>query len=294
MSGVLVTGATGKTGTALVKILRSRGVPVRAGSRKASAKDSDVVRFDWNDPATHAAALHGIDRVYLVPPPSAVDPLAVVEPFLTEARRAGVGRLVLLGSGIVFPGAPSRLELAAQVSREPGWVVLRPSGFMQNFLRPHPLGQGIRLRSEIRTAAADGRVGWIDVRDVAEVAATLLTTGDRGTATDYHLTGPHALSYREAAAIITEVSGHPVQVHHVDVNEVAAGYRAMKLPAAFATSLAAVEIGTMAGDDAHLTTSVLDLTGRPPYSFADFVRLNRDEWLHNKDADEPRRPRQIP
>lgn len=51
MTGVLVTGATGKTGTALVETLRAHGVPVRAGSRSASAQDPDAVRFDWHAPA---------------------------------------------------------------------------------------------------------------------------------------------------------------------------------------------------------------------------------------------------
>ncbi|MFY1670473.1 NAD(P)H-binding protein [Plantactinospora sp. WMMB334] len=289
MSGVLVTAATGKTGTALVEVLRSRGVPVRAGSRNAAAEDPDAVRFDWNDPASHAAALRGIDRVYLVPPPSTVSPLTVVEPFLAEARRAGVRRLILLGSGIDFPGAPGRRELAVRVRREPGWVVIRPSGFMQNFLRPHLLGQGIWSRGEIRTAAGDGRVGWIDVHDVAEVAAALLSTVDLSPFDDYHLTGPQALSYREAASIITDVSGRPVRVYHVDVAEVAAGYRAAGLPAPFATSLAAIESGTRAGADARLTTSVLDLTGRPPRTFDDFARRNRAAWLDRDDEGRHRR-----
>ncbi len=279
MTGVLVTGATGKTGTRLVETLRARNVPVRAGSRRASAQDPDAVRFDWDDPATHPAALRGIDQVYLVPPPSALDPLPVVEPFLAEARRAGVRRLVLLGSAIVFPDAPGRLELEAQVRQHPGWVVLRPSGFMHNFLPPHPLGVGIRLRGEIRTSAEDGRVGWIDVQDIAQAAAALLSAPDLDADDDYQLTGPTALSYREAASIITNASGRPVRMHHLDVDDIAAGYRAAGLPSSFAASLAATEIGTKAGDNAQITTSVLDLTGRPPRTFDDFVRRHVSEWL---------------
>ena len=279
MTGVLVTGATGKTGTALMEILRAQGVPIRAGSRSASAQDPDAVRFDWHDPATHSAALRGTDRVYLVPPPSALDPLPVVEPFLAEARRAGVRRLVLVGSAIVFPGAPGRLELAAQVEQQPGWVVLRASGFMSNFLRPYPLGEGIGLRGEIRTSAGDGRVGWIDVRDVAAAAAALFSDPDLNANNDYQLTGPEALSYPEAASIITAQSGRPVRVHHVDVDDVAASYRAAGLPASFAASLAGTEVGVKAGDDAQITTSVLDLTGRPPRTFGEFVRRNLSKWV---------------
>jgi hypothetical protein len=63
-----------------------------------------------------------------------------------------VRKLVLLGSSI--PLAPRASELAAQVRAQPGWVVLRPSGFTQNFLSPHPPGERIRRDGEIRTAAA--------------------------------------------------------------------------------------------------------------------------------------------
>ncbi len=278
MTGVLVTGATGETGTALLKTLRARGVAVRAGSRTPSPQDPDAVRFDWEDSGTHAAALRGVDRVWLVPPPSAVDPLPVVEPLLAQARHAGVRRLVLLGSAIVFPGAPGGLELAARVRQQSGWVVLRPSGFMQNFLPPHPLGAGIRLRGEIRTAAGDGGVGWIDVDDVAGTAAALLDDSDLDADEDYLLTGPRALSYSEAAAIITAESGWAVRVHHLDVDELAAGYRAAGLPPSFAASLAAVELGTKAGDDARISTSVLDLTGHAPRTFEEYVRRNVGSW----------------
>jgi uncharacterized protein YbjT (DUF2867 family) len=174
MSGVLVTGGTGTTGSALVTLLRAEGVRVRVASRTPPAGDADAVRFDWGDPATHVAALSGVDRVFLVPATNTVDPLPQVGPFLAEASRLGVRRVVLLGSAIVLPNAPGALELAARVRAERGWVVLRASGFMQNFLSPHPLGERIRRYGEIRTAAGEGRLGWIDARDVAAAAAVLL------------------------------------------------------------------------------------------------------------------------
>jgi len=280
MTGVLVTGGTGKTGAALVEILRGRGVPVRVGSRSPSAQNPDAVPFDWDDTTTYPAALRGVDRVYVVPPPSALDPLPVLEPFLAEARRVGVRRVVLLGSAIVFPDAPGLLELAARVRQQPGWVVLRPSGFMQNFLRPHPLGDGIRQHGEIRTSAGDGRVGWIDAQDIAEAAAALLSAPDLEADDDYQLTGPKALSYPEAASVITAETGRPVRVHHLNVDDMAARYRAAGMPASFAASLAAVEIGMKAGENAQISTSVLDLTGRPPRTFDEFVRQHAHEWTY--------------
>ncbi|MCP2164841.1 NAD(P)H-binding protein [Goodfellowiella coeruleoviolacea] len=283
MTGVLVTGGTGRTGSALVELLRGSGVLVRVASRHPSATDPDAVRFDWADPATHPAALRGVDRVFLVPPVESVDPLPLVDPFLAEARRLGVRRVVLLGSAIVLPNAPSALEMAARVRAQPGWVVLRASGFMQNFLRPHPVGERIRRDGEIRTAAGAGRVGWIDARDIAAAAAALLA--DPGAAPgdqrDYLLTGPKALSYQDAAATITAHTGRPVRVVPIGVDEQAAHYRAAGASAEFAAAIAAVEDGIRAGREDRVSTAVLDLTGRPPRTFAEFVQEHATEWAED-------------
>ncbi|ANZ40469.1 ergot alkaloid biosynthesis protein [Lentzea guizhouensis] len=279
MTGVLVTGGTGKTGSALVELLRGNGVPVRVAGRAPAADDPDAVRFDWEDPATFQTALRGVDRVFVVPPVQSLDPLPSVAPFLTEAQRLGVRRVVLLGSAIVLPNAPGALELAAQVRSRPGGVVLRASGFMQNFLSPHPLGERIRRHGEIRTAAGDGRLGWIDARDIAAAACALLKdSGAELDERDHLVTGPEALSCPDAATIITTCTGRPVRVVHVDADEQAAGYRAAGMPAEFATALAAVEDGIRAGREEQVSTAVEDLTGRPPRSFAEFVQEHAGEW----------------
>ncbi|GAA3545701.1 NAD(P)H-binding protein [Amycolatopsis ultiminotia] len=278
MTGVLVTGGTGKTGRELVRLLRGSGVPVRVASRNPAAGDPDAIRFDWDDPATHPAALAGPDRVFLVPPVQSVDPVPTVGPFLAEAQRLGVRKVVLLDSAI--PLAPRAPELAAQVRAQPGWSVLRASGFMQNFLSPHPLGERIRRDGEIRTAAGDGRLGWIDARDIAATAAALLLDPDDtpGHAGDHLLTGPEALSYPEAAAIITAVAGRPVRVVHASADEQATELRAAGMPADFAAILAAADAGVRTGREDEISTAVLELTGRPPRSFAEFVQEHAARW----------------
>jgi uncharacterized protein YbjT (DUF2867 family) len=278
MTGVLVTGGTGKTGRELVRLLRGRGVPVRVASRKPTPGDPDAIRFDWDDPATHPAALDGQDRVFLVPPVQSADPMPSVEPLLAQAQHLGVRKVVLLGSAI--PLAPSAPKLAAQVRATPGWVVLRPSGFMQNFLSPHPLGTRIRRDGEIRTAAGEGRVGWIDARDIAATAAALLSDLDAipGDQHDYLLTGPQALSYPEAAAIITAGTGRPVRVVHASEDQQAADLRSAGIPAQFAAILAAADAGARDGREDEVSTAVLDLTGHPPRTFTQFVQEHAARW----------------
>lgn len=278
MSGVLVTGGTGKTGKTLVRELREAGVRARAASRNPAAADPDAIRFDWSDPTTFRPALDGMDRVFLLPPVESVDPLPLVEPFLRQARRAGVRRLVMLGSAIVLPNAPSAVEMAARVRARPGGVVLRASGFMQNFLRPHPLAEHIHRHGVIRTAAGDGEVGWVDARDIAASAAALLADPGADARSDYLVTGPHGMSYPQAARIITARTGRQVRVERMTEQEQAAAYRASGMPAEFAAALAAVERGIKEGREDQVSTAVLELTGRPPRAFADFVSEHADEW----------------
>lgn len=278
MAGVLVTGGTGRTGRALVRRLRDAGVRVRVASRRPVVDDPDATRFDWDDPATHGPALDGMDQVFLLPPVESVDPLPQVEPFLRRAEQAGVRRLVLLGSAIVLPNAPSAVEMTARVRAQRGGIVLRASGFMQNFLRPHPLGERIHRHGEIRTAAGDGELGWIDARDVAASAAALLTDLVAEPRSDYLVTGPHGMSYPQAARIITAQTGRPVRVARMTQEEQAAAYQASGLPTAFAEALAAVERGIEEGRENQVSTAVLELTGRPPRAFAEFVADHADEW----------------
>lgn len=157
--------------------------------------------------------------------------------------------------------------------------MLRASAFMQNLLSPHPVGERIRRHGEIRTAAGDGRVGWIDAHDIAAAAFALLRPGaEDGDQRDYLLTGPKALSYGDAAAIIAARSGRPVRVQPIGTDEQAAHYRASGVSDEFAASLAAVEDGIRAGRDDQVSTAVLDLTGRPPRALEEFARIHAVEW----------------
>ncbi|MFD0474849.1 SDR family oxidoreductase [Nonomuraea thailandensis] len=130
MSEVLVIGATGTTGSRVAAFLRERGVPVRTAGRGQGTH----VRFDWAERATHAPALRGVSAVYLVAPAGVADPVPLVEPFLEEAVRQGVRRVVQLSSSAVPEGAAGLGEVHRLVrTAMPEWAVLRPSWFMQNF-----------------------------------------------------------------------------------------------------------------------------------------------------------------
>jgi uncharacterized protein YbjT (DUF2867 family) len=165
------------------------------------------VRFDWSERATHAAALAGVRRVYLVAPVGEPDPVPLVEPFLAAALAGGVRRVVLLSSSAVPEGAPVLGQLHHLVrTTMPEWTVLRPSWFMQNFVSDHPLAAGIREAGEIVTATGAGRLPFVDAGDIAAVAVAALDDDiRRGTQelvspTVAHLTGRPPRSFQDFVA----------------------------------------------------------------------------------------------
>ncbi|MFB6603269.1 NAD(P)H-binding protein [Streptomyces noursei] len=273
---LLVTGATGTTGSHLVPRLIRAGHPVRTAARHPVAvAGAEPVPFDWSDPTTHDAALDGASAVYLVQPPGAAEPAAVMLPFLDRARRAGVRRAVLLSSSLIPAGGPATGAVhRALPDVFPEWAVLRPSWFMQNLTGRHPHADGIRAEGLITTATGRGRVAFIDAEDIAAVAAHALTAPTPPN-TDWILTGPQALSYDAVAAVLTEVTGRPVRHRSVPVEEMRARH-ARVMPPEFATVLADLDRRIADGAEDRTTDAVARLTGRPPRSFTTYAEDNSD------------------
>ncbi|WP_421111360.1 NAD(P)H-binding protein [Streptomyces sp. NEAU-S77] len=276
---VLVTGATGNTGSRVVRRLREHGAAVRAAARRPGPEaGADGVRFDWYDPATHAAALTGVERVYLVAPVGEADPVPLVEPFLAAALDRGVRRVVLLSSSAIPADAPGLGALHRLVrDTVPEWAVLRPSWFMQNFTGDHAVAHAIRGDGWIVTATGDGRVGFVDADDIAAVAVRALLD-DRPHNTDHVITGPEALRYADAARIVAEVSGR--RVSHVPVTPGALRERLADagMPREFAAVLAGLDEDIRGGAEDRTTDTVLRVTGREPRSFRDFAKAHRAAW----------------
>jgi uncharacterized protein YbjT (DUF2867 family) len=265
-AATLVIGATGTTGGRVARLLTERGRKVRAASRRAvPVAGAEAVRFDWYDPGTFEEALWGADRVYLVPPVGDPDPAAVMLPFLERARALGVERAVLLSSSAIPSGGPAVGQVQqALPGLFPAWAALRPSWFMQNLTGDHEHARSIREEGVIRTATDDGRVAFVDADDIAAVAVHALTDGPEA-AGDLVVTGPQALSYDEAAAVIGEVTGRAVTHRRLTFEQLRdrlAGF----LPQEFAAVLAGLDRAIAEGAEDRVTDTVERLTGRPPRS----------------------------
>ena len=272
---ILVTGATGTTGRELVRALVARGAPVRSLVRDAGrgrellGEGVELAKGDFDRPGTLAAALEGVERLYVLTPPHPQQ-AEWERAVLDAARSAGVGRVVrhsLLGADDDSPMAAARLHRGSERELEESglpFTILRPNFFDQTF------AGGMVVQGAMYTAAGEGRVSFVDVRDVADAAAAVLT-GEGHEGRTYALTGPEALTFGEAAAVIGEVTGRPVQ--HVDVpaDQLAAGMAQAGVPDWLAQDVAALQTAYAAGAGAEVSDDVRTLTGRAPRPFREFV-----------------------
>lgn len=273
----LVIGATGTTGGRVVAQLAAGGHRVKAASRGVTTvAGAEAVRFDWNDSATFDEALSRTDRVYLVAPVDSLAPATVMLPFLERARTSGVRRAVLLSSSAIPAGGPAMGQIHQAL---PGlfdeWAVLRPSWFMQNFTGDHPHARSIRADGTILTATGEGRVGFVDADDIAAVAVHALTD-TRAPNTDLVITGPQALSYDEAAAVLSAVMGRTV-THRQLPYEQMRDRLATVMPAEYAAMLAGLDRSIAEGAEDRTTDTVQRLTGRAPGTFRAFAERDLAE-----------------
>ena len=269
-ASVLVTGATGNTGSRVAARLSGLGHAVTRASRRpaGTAAGAREVRFDWYDAETYGPALRGVDRTYLVPPIGDPEPAAVMLPFLEQALAAGVRRVVLLSSSAIPVGGPGvgRVHEVLADGLFGEWAVLRPSWFMQNFTGRHPHAESIRKEGAVSSATGSGRVGFVDADDIAEVAVRALTDVESPD-TDLVITGPQALSYDEVAAVMAEVTGRPVAHRQLTYEQMRDRLAAEGLPEEFAAMLAGMDRAIADGAENRVTGTVERMTGRPARTF---------------------------
>lgn len=186
-------------------------------------------------------------------------------------------RAVLLSSCAIPEGGPV-LGQVHRAIREmmPEWGVLQPSWFMQNFTSGMH-GGTVRANGEIVTATGQGRVAFVDVGDIAEVAFRALTDLEPHNRA-HVITGPQALSYGEAAAIISEAAHRPV--HHVSISGAQLRERLMGtgMLEGYAALLAGLDEAIKNGAEDRVTSTVQEVTGRPPKSLVKFARAHAPVW----------------
>jgi uncharacterized protein YbjT (DUF2867 family) len=204
---ILVIGGRSKIGSALIDELHAKGEAVRALVRAPEADTSfpagvDSVVGDLAAPDSLRAAMAGADKVFLLSSPHR-DAVTWHRNAIDAARSAGISLLVrssIVGAGedspAEFVDAHTQADRYLEASGVP-FAIVRPNLFLQNV--PESTIPGIDPDGNFYANAGDAKISMVDTRDVAAVAAVVLTQPGHAAA-HYDVTGPEALSYGDVAA----------------------------------------------------------------------------------------------
>lgn len=276
---ILITGATAHFGRETAEALAAAGKPVRALSRtpeKAGLPAGvEVVRGDLADARSLRPALDGVEAVFLVLP-FGLDPSAL----LAAASAAGVRRVVFLSSGAVVDGAAAQPDVIAAYHASVERAVVE-AGFAWTFVRLmfpaiNTLSFAMQLGGGdiVRAPYADAAASLVHERDVADVAAAVLTGAGHDGRT-YRLDGAQLLTQADQVRILGEVLGRELKFEELPDAPVREQMSAFMEPA-FVNALFDLMAATI-GVDAPLDDTVARLTGRPPRTF--------DTWAADHRAD---------
>jgi len=279
---ILVTGATGLNGTALVRKLSTKGVPLRALVRNA-AKAAEIAALpnveiaiaDMAKPETLRPALAGVDRAMLN---SSADPamVEVQSNFIAAAAKAGVRHVVKL-SGIMpeldspfrFARMHGEIEKRLEASGM-AFTHLRAGEFMPSYFRQVPM---ILAKGALFLPMGNQRIASIDIGDLAEIAAIVLTNpGHEGKI--YPLTGPEALTMTEVAERLSAATGKTIKYINVPPEDVRKAQLAAGVPPYIADALAELFAERRKGKESQVWPIAQTLLGRRPTSFAEFAARN--------------------
>jgi uncharacterized protein YbjT (DUF2867 family) len=282
---ILITGASGTVGRAVLDEVRRTETPLKAMVRSAEDAKKALsgvtsVLADFADKGSLRKALAGIETVFLVCSP--IPQLVELEGNAIDAcREAGVKHIVLnsaMGAGKYAKSFPSWHRKVEEKLESSGlkYTVLRPNGFMQNILMYN--APSIRAQGAFYAAMGDAKTSLIDVRDIAVVAAKALTLPAAHAGKTYELNGPEPFSNAEIAAKISRLAGRPVQ--YVDIPE-AAERKAMLdvgMPEWQVTALLELEEYYVSGKCAEVTDVLARLLERAPRTLDQFLAESKDSF----------------
>ena len=296
-TAILVTGATGTVGSEVVKQLTSpsqsslsSGIRVRVAVHSKDKADKlrdenklvEVVDMDYNKPETIVDALNGIDKLFLLTLPRP-DMSEITSSLIKEAKKNDVKHVVKLSvldaeaePGIMITRMHRQEEKIIEESGIP-YTFLRAGAFMQNFI--NFFGQTIKTQNAFYLPVGDGKVSLVDVRDIASVATKILLAKNNGTKNNqqhenkkYGITGSEALSYSQAAEILSNVLGRRIAYVNVTDEDARNAMKKMGMEDWLIDALLELYSVIRSGYASQSTTVVEQITGRKPISLEQFAR----------------------
>ena len=275
---ILLTGATGRVGSAAAKALARANIPFRALVRDPDkvAFDPDaaeIVQGDLNDPAIVEQALQGVSRALIVMG-NHPDQAKLERQFASLAADGGVSHLVKVSSMEAAPDATATLPKNHYDTEQHiaslgvDWTFLRPNYYMQNMLM---YAGSIARTNSFALPLGTAKTAMIDSRDVGEVAAVVLT-GEGHAGQAYRLTGPAMMDFHEVAARMGTILERPVSyvAQSPEVFREVLGQFIQSVWQLDAVCELFAEIAAGSLEEQHSTTA--DLLGRPAVDLETFTR----------------------
>ncbi|MGJ7921661.1 SDR family oxidoreductase [Neobacillus sp. LXY-4] len=282
MTSVLVTGSTGNIGSYVIEQLVARGVHVKAGVTNIEkgkqfflGKNVDVVPFDFLKKHTYTEALKGVTKLFLVRPPKLASPKEDMLPFLEAAKKAGIEHIIFVSLLGVEKNPVVPHRKIENFIQELGfhYTFLRPSFFMQNINTTHR--EDVVQRDELFMPVGSAKTSFIDTRDIAEVAAICFTEEGHDNKA-YTLTGSEAITYYEAAEIMTDVLGRKITYTNPGVLEFRRTIINRGTPKDFANVMTMLYIMTKLGTAKSVTDTTETLLKRKPFTFKQYVEDHKE------------------
>ncbi len=281
---VLVTGALGNVGREVVRALLASGQTPRMAVRRPQSVEHDLpegaelAAFDYLDPTTWSEAVRGCRGVFLLRPPPISNTRETLVPFIDAARAQNASQIVFLsvqgaGENSIVPHHAVEQHLF-KIGGD--FTILRPGFFAQNLSDAYR--RDIQEDDRIYVPAGKGRAAFIDVKDLAEVAALIFQMPDAHRGQAYTLTGPAAVSFSEVATVLSDALGRPIRYVPASVVGYIHHLRKRKLPWAQALVQSVLHVGLRFGQAEKVDPTLEKLLGHPSTPIESMVSAHLDLW----------------
>jgi len=278
---ILVTGATGNIGREVVKILKEENVNFIAASTGGSIEGVNSIAVDFADAGSVKKAMEGVSTVFMLLA-SHPDMITWGETIIDAAKKSGVKHIVRSGGSLSDAtsdiGICQALAQTDQYLKDSGidYTITAPNFFMQNFINFYM--DDIK-NGALYLPAGDGKMSWVDVRDIAAVNVAVLLDPKKYRNQTLTITGPEALSYTDTTSVFSRVLGKDVNYVSISYEDAIKAMTEMQFPEFVITLMIDLFKCVKAGNADHTTSTVKGITGREPISFGQFVQDNKAVWI---------------